>query len=62
MIFIINNQMLAYALSIVLLTVLSTATIDYDMDVSRRMRTYSIIGHCTRDQIVNWHCQLCTQT
>ena len=36
--------------------------IDYNVDVSRRMRTYSLIAHCTQDQIVNWHCKLCSQT
>ena len=36
--------------------------VDYNPDISRRMRTYSLIGHCSQDQIVNWRCKLCSQT
>ena len=42
--------------------VLTLASSDFDSDVSRRMRTYSLIAHCSEDQIVNWHCKLCSQT
>jgi hypothetical protein len=46
----------------VCLSLTIAASIDYNADVSRRMRTYSLIAHCTQDQIVNWHCKLCSQT
>jgi hypothetical protein len=38
------------------------SAVDYDPEVSRRMRSYSLIAHCTEQAIRDWRCPLCDQT
>lgn len=55
-------RVLYITFTLLLLLSSSFASIDFDSDVSRRMRSYSLIGHCSKDQIFNWDCKLCHQT
>lgn len=35
---------------------------EYDPVVSKQMRMYSLIAHCSQQQISDWKCPLCSQT
>lgn len=52
-------KLLWVMLALLLAAAESRAGTEYKVEVSRSMRMYSLIAHCTQKQIVDWKCHLC---